>query len=109
MVTVVADSRPVYVICDMRQAVLDWPTYDVGVGEQAGDGSAVEAPIVGRVAKVFVAQGDSVAKGDRIAVIEAMKMEHVLHAPRAGRIEKLAAREGDQVAQGALIAALVEE
>jgi 3-methylcrotonyl-CoA carboxylase alpha subunit len=109
MVTVVADSRPVYVICDMRQAVLDWPTYDGGVGEQAGDGSAVVAPIVGRVAKVFVAQGDSVAKGDRIAVIEAMKMEHVLHAPRAGRIEKLAAREGDQVAQGALIAALVEE
>jgi len=106
-VTVVADGGPVYVICDMQQAVLDWPTYAVGVGE-AGDANAVAAPIVGRVVKVFVAQGDTVAKGDRIAVVEAMKMEHVLHAPRAGRIAKLAAREGDQVAQGALIAALAE-
>jgi 3-methylcrotonyl-CoA carboxylase alpha subunit len=57
---------------------------------------------------VFVTPGDTVAKGDRIAVVEAMKMEHVLHAPRAGRIDKLAVREGDQVALGALIAALAE-
>ena len=53
-------------------------------------------------------QGDSVAKGDRIAVVEAMKMEHVLHAARAGRIAKLAVKEGQQVTQGALIAALAE-
>jgi biotin carboxyl carrier protein len=68
----------------------------------------VRAPIIGRVAKVFVVQGDTVAKGDRIAVVEAMKMEHVLHAGRAGRIDKLAVKEGDQVTLGALIAALVE-
>jgi 3-methylcrotonyl-CoA carboxylase alpha subunit len=109
VVTAVGDSRPVYVLCDMRQVVLDWPSYAIGAGDQAGDGSAVHAPIVGRVAKVFVRQGDPVAKGDRIAVVEAMKMEHVLHAPRAGRIDKLAAREGDQVAEGALIAVLAAE
>ena len=57
---------------------------------------------------MFVKPGDSVAKGDRIAVVEAMKMEHVLHAARAGRIAKLAVTEGQQVAQGALIAALAE-
>ena len=68
----------------------------------------MRAPIIGRVAKVFVAPGDTVAKGDRIAVVEAMKMEHVLHAGRAGRIDKLAVKEGDQVTLGALIAALVE-
>ncbi|MBO0741169.1 MAG: carbamoyl-phosphate synthase subunit L, partial [Hyphomicrobiaceae bacterium] len=109
MVTVVGDSRPVYVLSNMRQVVLDWPSYAVGTGDQAGDGSAVHAPIVGRLAKVFVRQGESVAKGDRIAVVEAMKMEHVLHAPRAGRIDKLAAREGDQVIEGALIAVLAAE
>ena len=49
-------------------------------------------------------EGDTVAKGDRIAVVEAMKMEHVLHAARAGRIDKLAVKEGQQVTQGALIA-----
>ena len=70
--------------------------------------AAVRAPIIGRVAKVFVAAGDTVAKGDRIAVVEAMKMEHVLHAPRAGRIAKIAVKEGDQVTLGALIAALGE-
>jgi 3-methylcrotonyl-CoA carboxylase alpha subunit len=103
---VVADGRPVYVLCDMRQTVLDWPTYDASAVDEAGDGAAVRAPIIGRVAKVFVAQGDTVAKGDRIAVVEAMKMEHVLHAPRAGRIDKIAVHEGDQVTLGALIAAL---
>jgi 3-methylcrotonyl-CoA carboxylase alpha subunit len=105
---VIGEGRPVYVICDMRQTVLDWPTFDASAMDEAGNGSAVRAPIIGRVAKVFVAQGDSVAKGDRIAVVEAMKMEHVLHAPRAGRIGKVAVREGDQVALGALIAALAE-
>jgi 3-methylcrotonyl-CoA carboxylase alpha subunit len=108
MVTTVGDSHPVYVLSNMRQVVLDWPRYALGAGDQAGDGSAVHAPIIGRLAKVFVRQGDTVAKGDRVAVVEAMKMEHVLHAPRAGRIEKLAAREGDQVIEGALIAVLAE-
>ena len=57
---------------------------------------------------MFVAEGDTVAKGDRIAVVEAMKMEHVLHAARDGRIDKIAVKEGDQVTLGALIAALGE-
>jgi 3-methylcrotonyl-CoA carboxylase alpha subunit len=105
---VVADSRPVYVLCDMRQTVLDWPTFDAGAADEAGDGSAVRAPIIGRVAKIFVAPGDKVTKGDRVAVVEAMKMEHVLHAPRAGRIDKVPVREGDQVTLGALIAALAD-
>ena len=104
---VVGDGNPVYVLCDMRQTVLGWPTFDAAGSEDAGDGSTVRAPIIGRVAKVFVAQGETVAKGDRIAVVEAMKMEHVLHAARDGRIDKLAVKEGDQVTLGALIAALV--
>jgi len=108
MPRVVGDGNPVYMLCDMRQIVLGWPTFDAAGSEDAGDGSTVRAPIIGRVAKVFVAQGDTVAKGDRIAVVEAMKMEHVLHAGRAGRIDKVAVKEGDQVTLGALIAALVE-
>jgi 3-methylcrotonyl-CoA carboxylase alpha subunit len=109
LVTAVGDRHPVYVLSKMRQVVLDWPSYAVAAGEEAGDGSAVRAPIIGRLAKVFVRHGDTVAKGDRVAVVEAMKMEHVLHAPRAGRIDKLAAREGDQLAEGALIAVLAED
>ncbi len=103
---VYGDGNPLYVLCDMRQIALSWPTYDIDAAADDGDGSSVRAPIIGRVAKVFVKAGDKVAKGDRVAVVEAMKMEHVLHAARDGVIDKVAAKEGDQVVTGALIASL---
>ena len=105
-ISVAGDGHPLYVLYDMRQIELAWPTFDAGAVEDNGDGSAVRAPIIGRVAKVFVKAGDTVAKGDRIAVVEAMKMEHVLHAARAGKIAKVAVAENQQVTQGALVAAL---
>jgi 3-methylcrotonyl-CoA carboxylase alpha subunit len=108
-IRVVGDGNPTFVLHDMRQTALSWPTFDGESLEEGGDGSSIRAPIIGRVAKVFVKKGDAVAKGDRIAVVEAMKMEHVLHALRDGVIEKLVAKEGQQVVQGALIAALAEE
>jgi len=108
MLRVVGETNPLYVLCDMEQAQLRWPAFEGGVIEAGGDGGSIRAPIIGRVAKIFVKEGDTVAKGDRIAVVEAMKMEHVLHASRAGRIAKLAAKEGDQVGEGALIATLAE-
>jgi len=39
-------------------------------------------------------------------VVEAMKMEHVLHAPRDGTVESVAVKEGEQVVQGAVVAVL---
>jgi 3-methylcrotonyl-CoA carboxylase alpha subunit len=103
---VVGNGNPLYVLHDMRQTTLAWPTFDVDAAAEDGDGSSVRAPIIGRVAKVFVKAGDKVAKGDRVAVVEAMKMEHVMHAARDGVIDKVAAKEGDQVVTGALIASL---
>ncbi|RTL62900.1 MAG: acetyl-CoA carboxylase biotin carboxylase subunit [Hyphomicrobiales bacterium] len=107
-ITVVAGDDAVYVLAGMRQTRIAWPVFDASGEEDAGDGSTVRAPIIGRVAKMFVKAGDAVAKGDRIAVVEAMKMEHVLHAGKAGRIAKLGASEGQQVTQGALIAMIAE-
>jgi 3-methylcrotonyl-CoA carboxylase alpha subunit len=106
---VVGEANPLYVLCDMAQAELRWPTFEAEAIDAGGDGGSIRAPIIGRVAKIFVKEGDTVAKGDRIAVIEAMKMEHVLHAGRDGRIAKVAAKEGDQVTEGALVATLAEE
>jgi 3-methylcrotonyl-CoA carboxylase alpha subunit len=100
------DGDRLFVLYDMQQLELGWPTFDAAAGEDDGDGSTVRAPIIGRVAKVFVREGDAIAKGDRIAVVEAMKMEHVLHAARDGKVDKLAVKEGQQVTQGALIASL---
>jgi 3-methylcrotonyl-CoA carboxylase alpha subunit len=105
---VVGDGNPIYVLNGMRQLVLRWPTFDTSTAGDAGDDSTVRAPIIGRVAKIFVREGDAVAKGDRVAVVEAMKMEHVLHAARAGTVAKIAAREGQQVTLGALIVALAK-
>ncbi len=84
------------------------PLYDATV-EDDGDGSGrVKAPINGRVAKVFVSVGDTVEKGASVAVVEAMKMEHVLAAPIAGRVDSIAAAEGAQVVQGAVIVSITE-
>ncbi len=105
---VVGSGNPVYVLADMRQIELAWPTFDASTMDEGSNGSSIRAPIIGRVAKVFVTKGSPVAKGDRVAVVEAMKMEHVLHAPRDGTIEKIAVKEGEQVALGTVIATLAE-
>jgi biotin carboxyl carrier protein len=83
------------------------PIYDVSSIDDGAGSGAVRAPINGRVAKVFVTQGQRVAKGDRIAIVEAMKMEHSLVASSDGEIEKLAVREGQQVTQGTVVATIV--
>jgi len=64
-------------------------------------GGAVRSPMHGKLVDVFVAVGDLVPKGARLAVVEAMKMEHVLVAPLAGRIVSISAQAGQQVAQNA--------
>jgi len=62
---------------------------------------AALAPMPGRVVSVHVAVGQSVQAGDRLAVLEAMKMEHTMTAGRAGRVAEVMVAEGDQVEAGA--------
>jgi len=62
----------------------------------AGDG-AILAPMPGKVITVDVAEGDAVTAGQRLLVLEAMKMEHALTAPFDGTVTELAATEGGQV------------
>ena len=69
----------------------------------AGDG-AIVAPMPGKVIAVDVAEGDAVKKGDRLLVLEAMKMEHALTAPFDGRVTELSASEGAQVQVDAVLA-----
>ncbi len=61
---------------------------------------AVLAPMPARVVQLSVAEGDVVAAGAELAVLEAMKMEHVLLTPHAGRVGALLAVAGGYVAQG---------
>ncbi len=104
----VADGAVVIVLEDGAQARISWPSDSVETLHPGEAGDVVRAPITGRVAAVMVEPGASVAKGDRVAVVEAMKMEHVLHAPRDGVVARLAVRAGDQIAEGALVAEIAD-
>jgi biotin carboxyl carrier protein len=73
-------------------------TYAPAEPNAAGADGRVLAPIPGRVAKVAIGVGDTVAAGALLAVIESMKIEHAITAPVAGTVAKLAVAEGDQVA-----------
>jgi propionyl-CoA carboxylase alpha chain len=73
-----------------------------GDAEEAGEGALV-APMPGRVIRLDRAEGEAVARGEVIAVLEAMKMEHELTAPAAGTLAELRVGEGDQVESGAVI------
>lgn len=64
------------------------------------------APMPGAVTEVAVREGDAVAAGQPIVIIEAMKMEHVVRAPLAGRIVALRVHPGEQVEAGAVVAEL---
>jgi len=78
-------------------------SYDtVDVDHLDGDG-VVKAPMHGKVLAIFVAAGANVAKGERVAVVEAMKMEHALLAPADGIVREIAATVGAQIAEGATI------
>lgn len=107
-VTAVEDGDRVFVLHNLRQTELSWPIYDSAAADESDGGGQLRAPINGRVAKVFVEEGAVVDKGQRIVVIEAMKMEHVLVAPRAGTVGRLTAREGQQITEGTVLAAILE-
>jgi acetyl/propionyl-CoA carboxylase alpha subunit len=69
--------------------------------QAAGDAATeVLATLNGRVAEVCVAAGAQVSVGDRLVVIEAMKIEHEVRAARDGRIDGIGVRVGDQVTPG---------
>jgi 3-methylcrotonyl-CoA carboxylase alpha subunit len=73
-----------------------------GASHGVHDGE-IEAPMPGKVTAVDVAAGETVAKGQRLLTLEAMKMEHSLTAPFDGTIAELNAKAGAQVTEGQLL------
>jgi 3-methylcrotonyl-CoA carboxylase alpha subunit len=71
---------------------------------EAGGGEGVtRSPMPGLVKAVFVAPGQAVAAGERLAVLEAMKMEHTLTAARDGTVAEVLVAPGAQVEAGAAL------
>ncbi len=76
-------------------------------GEAAAEGGRLTAPMPGKVVSFAVKAGDKVAKGQPLAVMEAMKMEHTIAAPADGVVQELLYAPGDQVTEGAELLKLV--
>ena len=63
----------------------------------------VLSPMPGTVVSVAVKVGDVVSEGAEVAVVEAMKMQNVLHAPKAGKIKAVLVKQGQSVAADEVI------
>jgi 3-methylcrotonyl-CoA carboxylase alpha subunit len=70
-------------------------------GDTHAEGGRLTAPMPGKVVSFAVKTGDKVSRGQPLAVMEAMKMEHTIAAPADGTVEELLYAPGDQVTEGA--------
>ena len=81
-------------------------TYSVDTAEKTSRArrrhrdQSMSAPMPGVVLKVVVSQGQQVAKGAPLVILEAMKMEHVISAPRDGTVAAINCKEGELVQPG---------
>ena len=72
-------------------------------GESPSEGGRLTAPMPGKILSFLVKAGDLVQKGQPLAVMEAMKMEHTIAAPADGVVEELMYAPGDQVTEGSAL------
>ena len=114
---VLVDGTPYDVKLQESRAVVGGIAYDFSVEgleeEKAGPRAAKEvvasegavtAIMPGKIIRVLAAEGDQVAEGEVICILEAMKMENELKAPRAGTIQSLLVQPGQEVEMGAVLA-----
>jgi len=70
-------------------------------GDSPSEGGRLTAPMPGKLVAFLAKAGDTVTKGQPLAVMEAMKMEHTISSPRDGKVAELLFAVGDQVGDGA--------
>jgi 3-methylcrotonyl-CoA carboxylase alpha subunit len=98
--TVYADGERYAVFGDAGSAVVVEHDPIAHAGDSAGEAGRLTAPMPGKVVSFLVKAGERVARGQALAVMEAMKMEHTIAAPRDGVVAELLYAAGDQVAEG---------
>jgi acetyl/propionyl-CoA carboxylase alpha subunit/acetyl-CoA carboxylase carboxyltransferase component len=76
------------------------PTVEAAIADDGSNELTVKAPMPARLVQFEVAVGDVLPAGAQLGVLEAMKMEHLLHAPVAGRVVALLAEPGDYLVEG---------
>ncbi|RMH79290.1 MAG: biotin/lipoyl-binding protein [Calditrichaeota bacterium] len=83
-----------------RRVPRDQNRHHPGVGHSVDHGREITAPMPGKILKIFVSEGQQVQQGERLFIVEAMKMENEIKAPRAGTIGKIFFAENDLVSVG---------
>jgi 3-methylcrotonyl-CoA carboxylase alpha subunit len=108
-ITAAADARvfetndAVYVVRDGRETILKLMDFEAVDTALFDGGGMVTSPMHGKVLEILVRAGEAVHKGQRLAVVEAMKMEHAVLAPTDGLVAQIAVAVGDQIAEKAKI------
>ncbi len=106
---VVGDGSTLHIAADGASFAIHDVTYETTrAGTKGGDGKLL-APMNGRIVSVLAKSGEAVSKGQRVVILEAMKMQHEIVAPRDGTIASVNVTEGDQVATRQLLAAMTEQ
>ena len=93
-------NEQVYVFANRASDVITLVDSMAHVGEEAQDGGSLKSPMPGQVVAFRVNVGDVVKKGQALAVIEAMKIEHTINAPSDGTVAELLFKAGDLVSDG---------
>jgi 3-methylcrotonyl-CoA carboxylase alpha subunit len=99
----VAQPDAVYVLRRGRQTKVALRDLALDQAGDASGGGLVRAPMHGKVLAVLVETGARVSRGQPVAIIEAMKMEHTLTAPVDGTVSEVAVTKDAQVAEGAKV------
>jgi 3-methylcrotonyl-CoA carboxylase alpha subunit len=99
--SVVEAGDSVYVVRRGRQTAVRLRDAEAAHGDEVEEGGNVRAPMHGKVLALLVETGTRVSRGQPVAIIEAMKMEHTLTAPADGVVSETKVEAGAQVAEGA--------
>ena len=99
----VASGSAVYVLRHGRQTKVALRDLSLNEAGDHGGGGLVRAPMHGKVLAILVENGAAVTRGQRLAIIEAMKMEHTLVAPMDGTVTEVAVAQDAQVGEGAKV------
>ncbi|MDW5540736.1 biotin/lipoyl-containing protein, partial [Klebsiella pneumoniae] len=85
---------------DVSQLSATAPVAAAPAAAPAGAGTPVTAPLAGTIWKVLASEGQTVAAGEVLLILEAMKMETEIRAAQAGTVRGIAVKAGDAVAVG---------
>ncbi len=103
------DGATLHIEAGGEQLTTRETSHEIKSSAEREGGARLVAPMNGRIVAVLAQAGEAVKKGQRVVILEAMKMQHEIVAGRDGVVETVSVKEGDQVATRQVLAALAAE